>query len=107
MVKHPNRSKKARQQREEDPLTVFGKDFARLSRRVERIADHLLRQLDAAKRNMPYEEASEVMVNFLAASLMEKNEQYFRWLLESYAAARIRQRDDAKANRHPPHPTMN
>jgi hypothetical protein len=51
--------------------------------------------------------SSQYAIDFLARSLMRKDEQVFKWLLESLAAQELRERADAEINLHPPHSTLN
>jgi hypothetical protein len=55
--------------------------------------------------DMPDIVAPQTLVDFFATALMKKDEQSFRWLLESYAAMRIQKIEAAKANLHQLHPT--
>jgi hypothetical protein len=51
--------------------------------------------------------ARQIAIEFLAADLMRKDEQLFRWLLESDAARKLYERAETEANLHPSHPTLN
>jgi hypothetical protein len=82
------------------------KAFRRLSQRVDKLATQILRQLDKAMDGMPDVVAYGTAVDFLATSLMEQDEQVFKWLLGSFAAMKIQDIEDAKTNLHPEHQTL-
>jgi hypothetical protein len=81
--------------------------FKRLERRADTLAAQIVRQLNEMMEGMPEIVAPQTAVDFLASSLMEKDEQTFRWLLESCAAMKIHDIEAAKANLHPQHSTLN
>jgi hypothetical protein len=45
-------------------------------------------------------------MEFVAADLMEADEQLFRWLLESLAARKLYDRANTEVNLHPEHPIV-
>ena len=86
-------------------LAAEAKAFRRLRRKADTLATQIVRCRDEIMRSMPEVVADQTLIDFLAASLMEEDEQVFRWLLECPAAMKIQDIEDAKVNLHPVHPT--
>jgi len=105
MVNRTNRSRENRLWREAEVETK------RLCRKVDGLATRMIQSLDEITADAVAKTGGGILpqtvVEFLAASLMEKDEQLFRWLLESLAAKKIYERKNAEINLHPTHPTAN
>jgi hypothetical protein len=79
--------------------------FRRVTQKADRLAAHVVKQCDEIMASMPDIVAYQTMVDLLATGIMERDEQLFKWLLESWAAKKVWEKDAAEANLHPEHPT--
>jgi hypothetical protein len=95
----------AREVEHTDQLT--DKAFERVRRKADGLATRIVRRLNEIIVGMPDVVAPQTLIEFLASALMQRDEQLFRWLLESLAAQKIQEIDDARMNLHLPHPTVN